>query len=380
MATLQQLRTRKQRDVENNQGKPTAKRRPQRLSVVLLLVAAVATLACGSIAWLWFERFAAKQRVELLKSQANEWRFNVRHSMELLQEAARTAKSAWISTDSIRDETSGLAQFRDLPGDLSVTVFHSRVSPPVLAIDVDVQAGGKHIPGLRSQDFTLQQGDHKPLHFAVAETTVARGNLNIAIALDTSGSMQGQRWAEVTRALKVFLGDLPRQTRVRLLPFGDTVSVATPWTIDREIVTSAVDQLSPGGGTALSDALFTALRDVATREGSRAVVVLTDGNAPVDWEALQAEAVAAKTAIHFVSASAKDSERAAFERVAMATGGSSEVATKPAELVATLEAVHRRLLAQVYRIVVLDFSAAPMTIQLGEKQVEVTIPNEPSAQ
>ncbi|QTD47441.1 substrate-binding domain-containing protein [Ottowia testudinis] len=118
--------------------------------------------------------------------------------------------------------------------------------------------------------------------------------------LDTSGSMRGQRLADMQQALKLLSGAqagaasqryaaFQARERVTLIPFWDTVGkpvhiAFTPDTLaqSRRQIADYADQLKADGGTAIYDALTQAARlarDDLRRDPDRfvSIVLLTDG-------------------------------------------------------------------------------------------------------
>ncbi len=138
------------------------------------------------------------------------------------------------------------------------------------------------------------------------ERTVAEpvDTASIMLANDTSGSMAATdvsptRLAAAEKAANRFLAKVPGSVRVGLLEFNTTVALLQSPTTDHALVSSALAQLRVTGGTAIGDALQTALRTLATvpREGGKrppgAILLLSDGASDVGADPI---AVAQKAA------------------------------------------------------------------------------------
>jgi Ca-activated chloride channel family protein len=118
---------------------------------------------------------------------------------------------------------------------------------------------------------------------------VATNHADVALAIDVSGSMgatdvQPTRLDAARAAAKDLIGQLPWTSRVALVAFSDKAVLVSPLTTDRQSVSSALDSLRAGGGTAIGDGLELALRQLATerpassaRRSPATVVLLTDG-------------------------------------------------------------------------------------------------------
>jgi Ca-activated chloride channel family protein len=100
--------------------------------------------------------------------------------------------------------------------------------------------------------------------------------VTIVMALDQSGSMR--RVADmVQQAALSFIDAVRPEDRLGVVRFHDTASLATDVTLSRILPRAAVEEYVAAGGTALYDAVGLSLDRLATVEGRRAIVVLTDG-------------------------------------------------------------------------------------------------------
>jgi VWFA-related protein len=104
--------------------------------------------------------------------------------------------------------------------------------------------------------------------------------VSLGIALDTSGSMLGERIVAAQAALHRFLFDLlGPNDEVFLYRFDSHPELVQRWTTDRESVTRALGSVRPNGGTALYDTVASAipLAQAGTRR-KKALVIISDGN------------------------------------------------------------------------------------------------------
>ena len=136
---------------------------------------------------------------------------------------------------------------------------------------------GRFVPNLREQDFSIyEDGTRQPVQQFDAE----RVPVSLGIALDTSGSMLGEKMAAARAALNRFLYDLlADQDEVFLYRFDAKPSLVEGWTTDRKAVGRAIGQIKPGGGTAIYDTVAEAvpLAQAGTRR-KKALVIISDGN------------------------------------------------------------------------------------------------------
>ena len=131
---------------------------------------------------------------------------------------------------------------------------------------------------------------------------------SIMLANDTSGSMSATdvrptRLAAAEKAANQFLAKVPASVRVGLLEFNTHVALLQSPTTDHALVSSALAQLRVTGGTAIGDALRTALHTLATvpREGGKrapgAILLLSDGASDVGSDPITAAQQAASAHI-----------------------------------------------------------------------------------
>lgn len=111
---------------------------------------------------------------------------------------------------------------------------------------------------------------------------------SIMLATDTSGSMQAtdvkpSRLVAVQRAAVAFSRRVPKRVNVGVMQFGGRAAVLQSPTTDREAVKTAVARLTPRGGTAMGDAIVTALRalkkpaDITGKRPPAALLLISDG-------------------------------------------------------------------------------------------------------
>jgi len=138
-------------------------------------------------------------------------------------------------------------------------------------------ASGRFVPGLRPEDFRVyDDGDLQEVsHFDAERVPVSLG-----IAVDTSGSMAGDKARSARDALARFLFDLlDANDEVFVYRFSDQPYLVEGWTSDRQRLARALDQLRPRGGTALYDTVAEAIPLAQSGEHrKKALVVISDGN------------------------------------------------------------------------------------------------------
>jgi VWFA-related protein len=132
---------------------------------------------------------------------------------------------------------------------------------------------GQPVTGLIETDFSLDEDG-----IARAVQLEAGGERAVGLVIDTSGSLEDTDLANIRQACIDFIGLLSPGDRVAVYQFDYTANLLQDYTSDLSLAIDAINTLvSPGGNTALYDALFMAADDADTIGGSKGVVVLTDG-------------------------------------------------------------------------------------------------------
>lgn len=156
--------------------------------------------------------------------------------------------------------------------------FSFRTGVELINVTATVTDGaGRFVPGLRKEDFVLYE-DGKPQ--VISQFDAERVPVSLGIALDTSGSMYGEKIVAARAALNRFLFDLlGQQDEVFLYRFDARPDLVQPWTGDRQAVSRALGAVQARGGTAMYDTVAEAVP--MAQAGSRrkkALVLISDGN------------------------------------------------------------------------------------------------------
>jgi Ca-activated chloride channel family protein len=136
---------------------------------------------------------------------------------------------------------------------------------------------GRFVPSLRADDFAIYEDGQRQ---TIQQFESERVPVSLGIALDTSGSMLGEKIAAAQAALNRFLFDLlGDQDEVFLYRFDSKPTLVEGWTTNRRQVGAALGTIKTGGGTALYDTVAQAipLAQAGTRR-KKALVIISDGN------------------------------------------------------------------------------------------------------
>jgi tight adherence protein B len=204
-------------------------------------------------------------------------------------------------------------------GTLEVLSVEPRGSELTVVVSPDASLAGQD---LTNATWEVRQ-DGKTARPTV--TPISNANLEVVLALDTSGSMTGAPMDAAKAAAETFVSGLPATARVALVSFNSKPTVVVPLTDDRGALLSAIRGLKARGDTALFDAMTTAADLFTNGDGARRqLVLLSDGaddSSVADADGAIAALEGAKVTSYVASLATPDSTTATLNRIAKASGG-----------------------------------------------------------
>ena len=214
---------------------------------------------------------------------------------------------------------------------------------------------GHLVTGLPREAFEVyEDGDRQP----ISQFTNERVPVSLAVLLDVSDSMYGQRLIDARLAVERFLFELlDSNDEFAVVAFNHEPKSLTDWTQTPDVVRGALAPLKPSGSTALYDAILTALPMMNTRTKQRAaVLVISDGADTASDAALREVRSALVRSDAFVYAIAIDppAKRAINETVNVSAlneitggnGGHTELVHETADLVVATARIAEELNSQ----------------------------------
>jgi VWFA-related protein len=199
--------------------------------------------------------------------------------------------------------------------------------------------------------------------------------VSIMLLLDASGSMRRDQDA-VREAARTFAAQLPGKDRVGVVTFSEGAALTQDLSFVREFILYAIDRYQVGGGTALYDALMTALTRLQKAEGRTAIVLLTDGrdeNNPGTGPGSRASLDDVLTRLSAVGTTVyaiglgPTVDRSTLERIAEVSAGEAYF---PAD-VSLLTDDYRRILENLRRRYVISYTSTNRTYDGRWRQVEI---------
>jgi VWFA-related protein len=128
-------------------------------------------------------------------------------------------------------------------------------------------------------------------HFAIDDNGVAQRldvielkdtPVSVLFALDTSASVEGDKLARLTAAAAAAVASLGPQDRAAVLTFSQRPRLVMPFSQPGSTL-AALSSFSGAGGTALYDAMFSAIRLPSTIAGRTLIIAFSDGYDSASW-------------------------------------------------------------------------------------------------
>jgi len=134
---------------------------------------------------------------------------------------------------------------------------------------------GKPVTGLGREAFTVREnGEPQQI------TTFAAGEfpLSVAVAIDRSFSMTGDRLASAKSGARIFLEALRQTDESMVIAVGSTTDTLAPLSTNRREQLDALAGLDAFGTTGLYDSIVAAIEAIQPARGRRALILLSDGD------------------------------------------------------------------------------------------------------
>ena len=200
---------------------------------------------------------------------------------------------------------------------------------------------GQPVRGLTAADFRVAENG---VPQSIATFAAGEFPLSVTIAIDRSFSMAGARLATSKRAASSFIAALAPADEVMVLAVGSEIQTITPPVPAREASSTRWEAIDAWGTTPLYDATIQALDAIRTRQGRRALVLISDG---VDrgsaTTAAALIAAARERAVLIYPVAIGGTRPPVFGELASVTGGRALFAADPKQVDAQLAGLAREL-------------------------------------
>lgn len=194
-------------------------------------------------------------------------------------EATDAAQDAAADTSETTTESADAAQ--TMPETASDQ--NDEVVPPVMRAAPAVVADTKPAPPTGTKYITSNDDNDYTLHVALTgsnETGTTQATpVNVAFVLDSSGSMQGNRWQIATNAIKTMSQKFLKENqdnRVAVIPYASTLGNTTPFTNSMADINNVLSN-DPTGGTNWEAGLKAANALKPTTGAKKYIIFISDG-------------------------------------------------------------------------------------------------------
>jgi len=165
-----------------------------------------------------------------------------------------------------------------VPGGSAQQTFRSGID--VVRVDALVTDGRTPIAGLTSADFELRDnGVMQTIDSASLESLP----LSVILVLDTSGSVAGTKMSHLRDAVDLVVKGLRGGDRAGLVTFSHRVWLRTPLMSDFDSLRTMLASTESKGGTALYDAVYSALAISDVQDSRPLLIVFSDGLDNTSW-------------------------------------------------------------------------------------------------
>ncbi|MDO7869289.1 type II secretion system F family protein [Nocardioides jiangxiensis] len=257
----------------------------------------------------------------------------------------------------------GQARAADAPA----TVSHIEAHDGTLDLLVSVPAGAHiDLPGVSVTVDGAAADTEASLAGSASAVTIRRTTV---LAMDTSESMKGARFAAARAAAKSYLASVPADVAVGIVTFDRSVHALLAPTTDRAAANRAVDGLELAHGTVLYDGIKAAVKQLGT-EGQRTVLLLSDGRNTnrTTLSSVTSAVSAAKVSLDAVALDQSASDLGALR--ALTHAGKGQLVPADAAAVGKAFAAEAAVLARQVQVTV----KVPASVTATEADVAVALP------
>jgi VWFA-related protein len=149
-----------------------------------------------------------------------------------------------------------------------------RAGADAVTIEVSVRDRARPVLGLQPADFLVSDSG---LPQTVAAVTYGVKPIDVTVVLDVSLSVTGSMLERLSRAVRQLMADRGPHDRLKLIMFKSRVLRVVDFTTDADVVDHAIRGATPGGGSAVWDALSVAAVSASDPDRRQLVMIFTDG-------------------------------------------------------------------------------------------------------
>jgi Ca-activated chloride channel family protein len=196
-------------------------------------------------------------------------------------------------------------------------------------VDALVKDGARVVPGLGPADFQIRDnGVPQTVDLVLFEQVP----LYVVLVLDASESVVGERLEQLRAAGLAAIGGLVDRDQAAMLTFNQSVSLVSGRTTDLRTLRTALQQIRPGGGTALYDAMHAGIVVGNSNDARTLILVFTDGADTSSFLTKEAVLDTARRSDAVIYAALEGTRTLFLEQLTGETGGSLSLVSSTKDL------------------------------------------------
>ena len=183
-----------------------------------------------------------------------------------------------VVTKTINTKLESLPQSILIPADATLRKIRYTASiVSVLQFDL-VAKDGERINGLTVSDLSVTDTDWDEWpHIAIEQVIAPLADHSIAVLIDKSSSMAGERLVELQAALDVLIANCSSSTRLAIIGLDSKVVPLSVFTNDHRVLNDATKTIVADGATEITKGIDFAIKELSIKPGYRSILLCTDG-------------------------------------------------------------------------------------------------------
>lgn len=182
------------------------------------------------------------------------------------------------------------------------------------------------------------------LHVTGLQAVNLANSKSVVLAIDRSRSMRGTKFANAIAAARQFVASKPGSDSVSVMTFASSVAAVSRFSQNSGDSDAALQSLSidPRQGTALYDAVNSAVKVLSAQQGAKVLILLTDGADTTSTHTLQTAALTARdhnVLVYAIGIEGKGYTPVPLERLSRDSGGTFYAASSPQALARVYSAI-----------------------------------------
>ena len=257
----------------------TKKRGGKALTAVLLILLVLLLAGIGAGGYYFFGSYQAGKEFSGAGDDKNDREY-VGKSDEEDDEESKEGDEAQDS----EEEQEIIPIEERQPINLNIRQVDNSNFPEVTFYASIVDESNNVVDGLEASDFTIQEIGEGGKVTDVTSNEVYKvlneDTISVNLVLDASGSMiDWNKMEQAKNAAKALISGmkLDQGDQVEIISFDNYVYLGQDFTRQEDLLTAAIDNIDPWGGTALYDALYAGLYQTYYESGVKCVIGFTDG-------------------------------------------------------------------------------------------------------